>query len=257
MKQLALLSLLFLVTSCGFEVVDTGYRGVQTEMGKVVGGTLEEGMHWYNPMTSDIIEMDVRVQTRATTITCYTKDLQMANIEISSMIFPKKDSVHLIYKDIGMNWDEKLVTPIVNGTVKTVIGKWDAVDLIANREKARAEIEEQLKVTLDKSFIEVSNVELVNVDYADEFEKSVERKVVAIQSAIEAQNKTKQIEEEAKQRIISAEAEAKSMKIRSEALSQNKGLVQYEMAIRWDGHYPKVMMGNSGSLVQLPHEILK
>ena len=48
------------MTSCGFEIVDTGFRGVETNFGKVIGGSLTEGLHWYNPFTSNITELDVR-----------------------------------------------------------------------------------------------------------------------------------------------------------------------------------------------------
>lgn len=69
--------------------------------------------------------------------------------------------------------------------------------------------------------------------------------MVAIQQAEEAKNKTVKIREEADQRMISAKAEAESMKIRSQALSQNKSLVEYEAVQKWDGKLPETMLGNS------------
>ena len=42
-----------------------------------------------------------------------------------------------------------------------------------------------------------------------------------------------------------AEAEAKAMAIKSEALSKNKALVEYEAVLKWNGELPQYMMGNS------------
>ena len=33
-------------SGCGFEIVDTGYRGVETRFGEVVGEALPEGIHF-------------------------------------------------------------------------------------------------------------------------------------------------------------------------------------------------------------------
>ncbi len=52
------------------------------------------------------------------------------------------------------------------------------------------------------------------------------------------------MEENAKQQVIAAKAEAESMTIRSQALSQNKGLVEYEAVQKWDGKMPQYMLGN-------------
>ena len=60
-----------------------------------------------------------------------------------------------------------------------------------------------------------------------------------------------QIEEEAKQKLISAEAEAKSMRIRATALTQNKALVEYEAVQKWDGKMPQYMLGGSVPFINI------
>ena len=44
---------------------------------------------------------------------------------------------------------------------------------------------------------------------------------------------------------MSAQAEAESMRIRSQALSQNKSLVEYEAVQKWDGKLPVNMYGSA------------
>lgn len=253
-KLIVVLSLMIiggLFTGCGMEMVDTGYRGVKTHFGKVIEQSFEEGFYFYNPFSMDFIEMDVRTQRIDGEGVAYTRDVQVASLKYTAMVNPIKSSVHFLYRDYGWEWQEKVLPQITSGAMKAVIGKWDAVDLIANREKARMEIEQMLKESTKDKYIEIVKFEITNIDYADEFEHAVERKVVAVQAAIEAQNKTVQITEEAKQRVISAKAEAESMRIRADALSQNKNLVEYEAVQKWDGKMPQYMMGGATPFINI------
>jgi regulator of protease activity HflC (stomatin/prohibitin superfamily) len=251
LNAVMLATVMFMVSACGVEMVDTGHRGVKTNLGKVIEKSLEEGLYFYNPVTQDIIEMDVRTNSFDGDFMTYTKDVQQANMKITLMANPDKDFVYLLYRDYGYYWKDKILTPSIEGALKAVVGKWDAVDLIANREKAREEIETMLKKSLKDKFVEVIRVEMTNIDYKDEFEKAVENKVIAIQEAIEAQNRTKKIKEEAKQTKITAEAQARSMKIRADALAQNKSLVEYEAVQKWNGQMPTYMMGNTVPFINL------
>lgn len=45
-----------------------------------------------------------------------------------------------MYREVGSNYFDTVVSPVVEGTIKDVIGKWNAQDLVANREKATQEI---------------------------------------------------------------------------------------------------------------------
>ena len=77
MRKFLLLSLIALnLTACGFEIVDTGNRGIQVRFGEVVGDPLPEGLHFYNPLTSDIREFEVRQQTWNSKSAIFTKDNQ-------------------------------------------------------------------------------------------------------------------------------------------------------------------------------------
>src|SRR5712692_9805499 len=254
MKKLSLLILsLLCLQGCRFEQVNTGWRGVKTRFGEVDQklGSIPEGLYFYNPFTSTIIEMDTRVQKKQNEANTYTKDVQQANITYVVNYFLEKDKVHLMYQEVGKRWEEILVPQAIEGALKSVVGQWDAVDLIGNREKARSETEAVARATLAQKHVTVTRLKLVNNKYLKEFERAVEAKVVAIQRAAEAANATKRIEQEAKQTIIAAQAQAESMRIRANALSQNKALVQYEAVLKWDGKMPQYMLGNSVPFINL------
>lgn len=62
--------------------------------------------------------------------------------------------------------------------------------------------------------VSVTNFQMINIDYSDQFESAIEKKVVAEQAALEEANRTKQIEQKAKQQIVQSEVEANAIRIK-------------------------------------------
>jgi regulator of protease activity HflC (stomatin/prohibitin superfamily) len=231
------------IAGCGIKVVDTGQRGIKTRFGEVVSQSLPEGLYFYNPFTSNIVEIDTRVQRQDGETDTYTRDVQQAAVKYTLNYRLQQDAAHLMYRDIGRDWEVKLIPQVVLGTLKEVVGKWDAVDIISNRDKAATAAFDSIRQNLAERNVEVSRFEITDIAFTREFENSVEQKVIAQQKAIEEQNRTKQIEEQARQKVLSAEAEAKSIQIRAQALERNAKLVEWEAVQKWNGVLPQYMLG--------------
>jgi prohibitin 2 len=235
------------VAGCGIKVVDTGQRGIKTRFGEVVSESLPEGIYFFNPVTSAIVEMDTRLQRIDGETAAYTRDVQQADIKYTLNYRLQQNAAHIIYRDVGRDWEQKLIPQVVLGTLKEVVGKWDAVDLIANRDKAATTAFDSIRAILGERNVEVTRFEVTDISYTTEFETSVEQKVIAQQKAIEEQNRTKQIEEQARQKVLSAEAEAKSIQIRAQALERNAKLVEWEAVQKWNGVLPQYMLSGGAT----------
>ncbi len=248
MKRISLLALL---VCGGCEIVDTGSRGIRIEFGKVVGEPLTEGLYFYNPFTASIKEISVQEEKIEGKTSCFTKDNQNVLINFALTFYPDPSKIGEIYKQFGWTWQEKIIQPAVLGSIKDATGKYIADDLVGKREEAKNAIFKELEEALKTRNVIATRLDLTNLDFDDAYEHAVEEKVVAVQHALQAKNKTVQIKEEAAQKIMSAQAEAESMKIRSQALSQNKSLVEYEAVQKWNGVMPTYMMGNSMPFVNI------
>lgn len=244
-KVFALVFLAQMLTACGCEVVDTGHRGIKTNYGKIKGEPLGEGLQWYNPITENIVELSVREEKIEGKTSAFTRDTQTVEITYALTFAPNPAKIGELYRTLGAEWEGKIVAPIVLQSIKDVVGRIIADDLVMKREEARAKAFEELRTTLAARDVTVTQLAFTNLDFDDAYEKAVEAKVVAVQKAAEAKNKTVEVEEQARQKIIAAEAEAKSMQIRTQALSQNKGLVDYEAVQKWDGKLPTQMFGGA------------
>ena len=243
--------ILFIVFCNPIAMVGVGERGVKVTLGKAADESYSEGVHLIAPFISQIKTMNVKTQKDTVGTSVYTKDIQHAQIYyvVNYNLQPK--NAPKMYKEVGIAYKDTILSPVVEGTIKDVIGKWNAQDLVANREDATNEILNKLVDQLKPKYIDVTGFQITNINYSDVFERAIESKVTAEQDALKAKNKTVQIQEEAKQKLISAEAEAKSMSIRANALTQNKALVEYEAVQKWNGVLPQYMMGNSVPFVNL------
>jgi len=235
-------------------IVGVGERGVKVTLGRVSPTSYTEGVHFVMPFISSIKNMNVKTQKNNVETSVYTKDIQQAKINYVLNYNLQPENAHNMYREVGMNYLETVVTPVVEGTIKDVIGKWNAQDLVANREKATTEILIKLQEHLAPRYINVTDFQMTALSYSGVFEKAIENKVTAQQEALRAQNKTVQIQEEAKQKLISAEAEAKSMSIRANALTKNRALVEYEAVQKWDGKLPSYMLGNSVPFINIANK---
>lgn len=251
MKNILMLLSLLIFASCGFETVDNGNRGLLISYGKVDEKVLTEGFHTYNPFSTELVEVNVKAQQYTGTLIAGSKDTQNITIKYSFNLNPKTSSLVGLYREFGPNFFEATVPNRVVSRIKNHIGKYEATEAMAKRGLIATEIEKDLSDALSALGFNFFGLELVDIDYEAEFAKAIQDKVVAVQKGIEAQNNTVRIQEESNQRIIEAKADAEAMRIKSAALSQNAGLVQYEAVQKWNGILPVTMMGQSVPFVNL------
>ena len=246
-----LLFVIFIIMFNPFVMVGPGERGIKIKLGEVEPEVYNEGLHFIFPFIQKFKTMNIKTQRTTIKTSVYTKDIQQAKITYVLNFNVQPDKVNKLFQEVGMNYVETILTPVVEGTIKDIIGKWNAQDLIANREKATGDILFKLQNQLKDNYINVTDFQMIEINYSDVFERAIESKVTAEQEALKAKYKTVQVEEEAKQKLIAAQAEAKSMAIRAQALTQNKSLVEYEAVQKWDGRMPQYMMGNTVPFINI------
>lgn len=251
--MMTLVIVAFFLTGCGFEIVDTGHRGVQTRFGEVYKDSLPEGLHWYNPFTENIQELDVRVQKWSFDTMVYTKDIQQAKLDVTVTYSLEPAAAPLVLQTLGADWADKVVGQDVFDRIKSVAGQFEAAHLISERNRAVAQMLEEVRKELTPKHVVVQGLAVTNIDFDDAYEQAVERKVVADQDALAAANKTKQVIAEGEQNKARAIADAEAMRARASAIRENQSLIEWErlqvqkLAIQqWKGQVPQYQFGSGG-----------
>lgn len=259
---IALVVLLIVIIgfSRSFQVIDARERGIVRYLGKLSEKTLEPGIHVEVPFISVITKIDISTKKlELGNIKIYTRDQQSATLSAVANYNIRPSKVINLYNKLGtlskILFEDTIILPILQSTIRNEMGKWTAEQVITEKERIAARVFEALQKAENEAgldgIITFSNFEIISLNLDEAYEAAVRAKVIAEQQAKTAENKTKQIEEESKQKVIQAKAEAESMRVRSQSLSQNKSLIEYEAVQKWDGKLPQYMMGNTVPFINI------
>lgn len=218
-QVLSLAGLLLVLGGC-VASVPTGHTGVVTTFGKVENTNFEAGVHFKLPW-QEVVVMDNRNQKATLDLSCFSSDIQEVDVRYTVNYQIEKINAQKIYKGIGANYFETVMTPRIQEAVKSVIAKYNAEKLIESREILSSEIKSILTNKLSVYNIEILDASIENLDFSDAFTDAVEAKQVAeqnkLKAAIEQAQKVLEAEAEAQRNVIGAEADAKIAEIKANA----------------------------------------
>lgn len=230
--------------------VPTGHTGVVVTFGKVENYTFEAGVHVKLPY-SDVINMDNRTQKGSEQMACFSSDIQEVSATYTLNYRIEKANAQTIYKTIGKDYYNTVVTPCIHESLKTVTAKYNAEDIIGSRAKLAKEVEDMLAEKLKQYNIELVSTAIENLDFTDSFTQAVEDKQVAAQNKLKAETQAEQkiIEAEAaaKAKIIAAEAEAKANNTIAQSLNDN--ILYQQWLEKWDGKLPQVAGSDANVII--------
>lgn len=232
-----------------FFTVSEGQKALVTTFGRASNHIYSAGLHVKLPIIQHVKRFDVKTIRADYKTQTYTKDIQTATIVVSYSYNLIANDIVQTYKEYGNDWQERILYPNLEQAVKAEVGTWNADTMVANRDKVAEDILKSLqeRMIAHNYPVAISNFQMINIDYSNQFEQAIEKKVIAEQAALEEANRTKQVEQTAQQKVVAAKAEAESMRIRANALAQNPKLVSYEAVQKWDGHLPQIMAGNGST----------
>jgi regulator of protease activity HflC (stomatin/prohibitin superfamily) len=226
-------------------MVSAGERAVLVTWGNPDMIPKSEGLHFKIPIAQSAVIMDVKTQKYQADLTAASKDLQdvKTTIAINYHIVPEDAAV--IYKEIGLDYADKVIYPLEQETNKGITAQYTAEELITKREEVREKMKSSLREKLLPRGITVEEISIVNFEFSESFTLAIEAKVTAEQNALAAKNKLEQIKYEAQQIEATATAEAMAIKIKGDALRENPQLVQLEAVKKWNGIMPIVTGGGT------------
>ena len=236
---------LFTIVAAAFTVISAGHTGVQVTFGEVNMTPLSEGVHFVNPLSS-IKDVDVRLQkSQLSGASAGTKDLQQVHTDIVVQYRLNASKVPHIYKEFGLNVDDKVLGPGINEAFKSITGHYTSEELITKRDEVSLAITEHLRAKMAPFNIDVSGVSLVNFGFSAEYQKAIESKVIATQNKLKAEQDLERIKVEANSRIAQAKGEAEAISIQAQAIQSNGGAnyVQLQWIDKWDGKLPTTVLG--------------
>ena len=121
--SLPALGFLGYVTYNSLWTCDAGHKGIIFNKFKGVKADFiySEGTHFKIPWFDIPIVYDVRTHPRTISSLTGTKDLQMINISLRVLYRPEQYELPSIYRNLGRDYDERILPSIVNEVLKSVV----------------------------------------------------------------------------------------------------------------------------------------
>jgi len=253
------------VASSSVKIVDAGNRGILTHWNAVdlTSAPLDEGIHFVIPFQDDIVQMEVRTLKYDTSTRSASQDLQTVQTTVTVNYHPDTEKVHYLYKEIGLSYENRVIQPAIDETVKQVSANYNAEELITKRPLVKADIENAIRDRLNQFYIETEVISITDFEFSPLFAKAIESKVEAEQKAQKAENDLIRIEVEARQleaqavgtaaaNIAEAQGEAEAISIINNALSNNPYYLEWLKTQAWDGRLPLVVGEGGTPFISIP-----
>lgn len=263
---IAVIVIAIIVSSC-YVQVPTGHTGVITTFGKVEDKTLEAGFHVKAPW-QQVVKMDNRVQKGTITLSCFSSDIQEVSMVYTVNFQIDKKNAQRIYATIGKDYADKILTPCITESVKTITARYTAEQLVGDRNTLAIGIENELAERLRQYNIELVSTSIEDIDFTDTFTAAVEAKQVAQQNKLKAQTEAEQkrieAQAEADVKVIQAQAEADAQLVKAQAEAEANRLISESLTDEilrklyydvWDGQLPSTILGSDSQIImELPSE---
>jgi len=219
--------------------VDAGYVGVKSLFGKVQNETLSSGLNMVNPLI-DVTPIDIKTQnytmsgvhdegnkTGDDAIKVLTADGLEVTIDLSVLYRVNPAETPKMLREIGINFEDKIVRPITRTRIRDNSVYYDAVALYSTK---RDEFQARIFKTIENDFKQrgliLENLLVRNITLPASVKSTIEQKINAEQEAQKMQFVLQKEKQEAERKRVEAQGISDYQRIISMSLSDRQ--LQYE-----------------------------
>lgn len=245
----AIFTLITLFSS--FTTIKSGEIGLKSRFGEIVSQTTQEGIQFKVPFVEKVTKVNMKVQKADVTSSSATKDLQDVSISFAINFQLSPEKVMDLYKKIGQNYVEIILQPATQEALKNVTSKYTAEELITKRSEVSQQIIEELSTKVGKYGIIINELNIIDLNFSEAYNKAIEDKQVAEQEVKKAQQELEKTKIEAEKKVAEAKAEADALKLQKEEITPEllelrRIEAQLKAIEKWSGNLPTTITGSDG-----------
>ena len=205
-----------------FHQVNTGEVAIVRHLGKI-SGVRQPGTYFDFYMVNQYETYDAKVQQDKIVTAAYSKDGQTMELEVFLQYQIQTEHVIDIATQYGgLDALQARIETVTIERTKAVMSMAEAMTIIQNRAEYSQGVNEEVRDGITNDYyVNIKDVVLTNIDFTDEFEKSIENKVIAEQdkqaAITKAQGELEVAKLEAQKKIEQARGDAESQKIIAQA----------------------------------------
>jgi len=238
-RNSGLLIILLGVFSSMFKQIDAGKVGVKSLYGSVQPDILESGLHIINPLL-DVTDFDIQTQNYTMSaihgegaqegddaIRVLSNDGLEVVIDLTVLYRITPADAPKIFKQIGVNYNDKIVRPVTRTRIRDNAVYYDAVALYSTK---RNEFQDRIFKNIEADFkargLVLEQLLIRNINLPPSVKASIESKINAEQDAQKMQFVLQKEKQEAERKRVEAQGIADYQRIISMGLTDKQ--LQYE-----------------------------
>lgn len=239
LRILAIVLMVIGLITSSVKQIDAGFVGVKSLFGKVQSDVLPSGLNFVNPVM-DVRSLDIRTQNYTMSgqhdegtqsgddaIRVLTADGLEVTIDLSVLYRVIPEEAPRLIREIGVNYEDKIVRPITRTRIRDNAVYYDAVSLYSTK---RDEFQDRIFKSIDQDFkkrgLFLENLLVRNITLPGSVKAVIEQKINAEQDAQKMQFVLQKEKQEAERKRVEAQGIADYQRIVSESLSDRQ--LQYE-----------------------------
>lgn len=230
--------LLILVAISEFiTVIPAGNVGVVDTFGDVSETTLKPGINFVNPL-ADVINFSIKTQEIKEVAEVPSREGLTVQLELSVLYHLDPNNADDVYKGVGEQYADVILTPILRSVTRTVTAEYDAKALYTSqREVLAKKIQEELAAKVQPRGIIIESIPLRKVVLPDKVTSAIEDKLAAEQESQRMEFILTKEKQEAERKKIEALGIADYQKIIAQGLDAN--------VLKWKGIEATERLANS------------
>lgn len=244
--------ILVIVAFNSITTVPTGFVGVKTRFGKVQQDVIQEGLNLKVPFIEKIVKIDCKTKKVETTAAGSTKDMQNVSTSIAVNYNVNKETANNLYREIGLDFENIIISPAIQESIKSTLAQYTAEELITKRSNVSNEIQNILIDKIQEKGFVITEFNLVNIDFSEEYDKAIETKAVRQQEVETAKAELEKQKIQNEKEISEAQKDAQVMALQNSQITENtlrlKELENEKAMIdKWNGTLPSTMLSNGAN----------
>jgi regulator of protease activity HflC (stomatin/prohibitin superfamily) len=239
LKMIAMVVIALGIFSSMFKQIDAGRVGVQSLYGSVQSDVLESGLHLINPLL-EVTDFDIQTQNYTMSaihgegsqegddaIRVLSNDGLELVIDLTVLYRITPNDAPKIFKQIGVNYTDKIVRPVTRTRIRDNAVYYDAVALYSTK---RNEFQQRIFKSIEEDFkargLVLEQLLIRNINLPVSVKASIESKINAEQDAQKMTFVLQKEKQEAERKRVEAQGIADYQRIISMGLTDKQ--LQYE-----------------------------
>ena len=203
LKSLAILVTIVFLSSC--VTIREGEVGVKSKLGTFTEKTIDNGVKFYNPLTSRIIRISTQTENLEVGLSIPSKEGLTIQSEVSILYNVEAKKAAVLLRNIGVDYEKNVIIPVFRSAVADVSSRFYAKDMhTGERATIETAIRTQMMSLLEGKGIIVEAVLLKSIQLPRSLANAIESKLEAEQQAQQMEFVLQQAEREAEQKRIEA-----------------------------------------------------